>query len=414
MIRLTLAACLVVLSACTTLQEPAVPTPSTGATVSPTLIGSSPPLASPTAATAVAVPALGPLPASGYEAFALGRLGGDWAFTIDGSEPVARLWAVPLNGGPAKLAARYRRASGDGGVLGSQFAPDGKRLVLVVGAPRPSGGTRASLVVLDLETGRVSALGRDDADGDYSPAWSPDGQQLAYVRRLDQSTAAFDDGIWLMRTDGTGVRQLIPGRAGDSTQLFGWTANGSHVAFAYGKERTYTLVALVSDAQLRVGSGYVASSVDARSFSWRVAAPRFAGVFTEQTGCVPRYLGVSDGRGDFAIVVREPDQVACSASLRNVRWHPREDALLYFRDTVAIELRVATLSGADQGVPISRRPRMAEWASDGARIVYAGLPVGECCFAGDLRVVDRDGRGERVIFASAARALLVDLAVRGY
>lgn len=401
---------MLLLSSC--IGTPPPPTSTPGAAI-PKASPKASPDPSPAAVVVAApatIPLLGPLPDVGYEAFPTGALTGEWAYTVDASDQVARLWAVPLDGRPAKLAVRFRGAASS---LGSQFAPDGKRVLLVVDTPRPSGGSRASLVLVELEIGRASPLGRDDGDSDRSPAWSPDGQYVAYRRELDRrTTSALDDGIWLMRSDGRDVRQLIPGRSGEATRLFGWTANGSHVAFAYSMERAYTLVDLSSGVPLRVGSGYVANA-DERSFASRSAAPGFAGVFVEQTGCVPRYLGVSDGRGDFAILRREPVQ-GCLASLRNVRWHPREDALLYFRDDVTAEVHIVNLAGNDQSVPISRRPTFAEWTADGGRIVYAALSEGQCCFATDLRIVNRDGSGERAIFTLEPRALLIDLALRTY
>jgi len=171
---------MLLLSSCTATPPPPTSTPGAA-------IPSASPDPSPTA-VAVAVPAtipsFGPLPDGGYEAFPTGALTGEWAYTVDVSDQAARLWAVPLDGRPAKLAVRFRGAAGN---LGLQFA-HGKRVLLVVDTPRPSGGSRASLLLVELETGRTSLLGRDDGDSDRSPAWSPDGQYVAYRRELDRRT----------------------------------------------------------------------------------------------------------------------------------------------------------------------------------------------------------------------------------
>lgn len=359
--------------------------------------------------------ALGPLAPGAYEAFGLGPLRGPVAFTMGSlvladQEAYAQLWAIPLSGESPKLAARFRGGAGD---LPRQLAPDGKRIVLNLRTPRNAGGDRASLVILELETGTMRLLGRDDRDSDLDPAWSPTGRQIAYVRVPDQWSGSLDDGIWVINEDGSGVRQIVPGRDGQSTRLHGWIAEGTHLAFTYSGERTYTIVDVTSKAQLRVGSGYTAD-VDDSSYAWRTRSPRFAGVFVEQTGCVPRYVGVSDAGGDFSIVVREPGTVGCAGSLRNVRWHPSDDALLYFRDSRDIELRETTVSGTQRAIPVQRRPEMAEWVPPGYRILYAALPEGECCFAGDIRVIGRDGTGERVVFGSTVRLALFGLAVHSY
>lgn len=45
---------------------------------------------------------------------------------------------------------------------------------------------------------------------DYEFAWSPDGSQLAYVR-FDQTALIEPPEMWIMRTDGTGAKQLVVG-----------------------------------------------------------------------------------------------------------------------------------------------------------------------------------------------------------
>ena len=405
-------------SACAPDALPVTPSPSgsgppiAAVSATPVAARSATPTASPSAAAPVDPHQFASVPAAGYEGFALGALRGEVVFILVSlvlpSEASVQLWAIPTSGQP-KLAARFRGAARD---IARQFSPDGKRIVLSVATPRPGGGQRGSLVILELETGKMVQLGRDDGDSDVEPAWSPAGRDIAYVRRPDQSRVGFDDGIWLIRDDGTDVRQVVAPRAGASTELHGWTGNGSHVGFSRSDTRNYTLVDPASKAELRVGSGYVAP-VDRLSFAWRARAPRFAGVFVEQTGCVPRYIGVSDARGDFSLVLREGN-VACAASLRNARWHPTEDSLMYLMDGPGSQVREVSLSGAERTIPVARRPHLAEWSASGEQVIYAGLPGGECCNSDEVRAVSRGGTGERVIFASSARVGIYALAVRSY
>jgi Tol biopolymer transport system component len=77
---------------------------------------------------------------------------------------------------------------------------------------------------------------------DYSPRWSPDRRQIAYLRpSYIRGQAGGDAQIWLMNADGTHQRQLthlpksgqIHFYSGDGTQL-DWSPNGRQIVFAVG------------------------------------------------------------------------------------------------------------------------------------------------------------------------------------
>ena len=91
------------------------------------------------------------------------------------------------------------------------FSPDCKKLVFV--STRGSG--YASLWTLDLATKRTKAL-TSGAGGDYRPAWSPDGQWIAFSSGRG-ITAPFAEGRWerqqlaeiyLIRPDGSGLKKV--------------------------------------------------------------------------------------------------------------------------------------------------------------------------------------------------------------
>lgn len=238
-------------------------------------------------------------PAGGIEAYPLGVLCGEYAFVLNGGaitmtqDAVAEIWAIPLAGGEPRLAVRYvnaaalaGRARGDN-VLGHQFSPDGRRVVLSVITPRSSGGERLSLFIAELETGRTRIVGSDDADNDMQ-AWSPDGDRIAYVK----SGSGSDDGIWLVNVDGTGARLVIPaapGHLGPSIDLWGWTYDG-RIAWSSAAS-TLTLTDITSGAETRIGQ-FVG---DARGLSFRSAAPRLAGSFTDTLNW-PRDVRTHRGR----------------------------------------------------------------------------------------------------------------------
>ncbi len=87
------------------------------------------------------------------------------------------------------------------------WAPDSRRIAYVSyrdGAdPLAIGIGNAEIYAIKLETGAISDLSQNPAwDGD--PAWSPDGDWIAFTRRTDHGD------LWIMRADGSAQR-ILPG-----------------------------------------------------------------------------------------------------------------------------------------------------------------------------------------------------------
>lgn len=399
--------------ACTA-TESVTPTPSPSSSAGPSR--------APESAAPSPVPT-GP-PAGGIEAYPLGVLRGEHAFVLNGGAittpgAVAEMWAIPLAGGEPQLAVRYvnatspATATGDN-VLARQLSPDGRRIVLSVVTPRSSGGQRLSLFIVEFETGRTRMVGSDDADNER-PAWSPDGNRIAYIKRTTAS--GFDDGIWLMNVDGTSARSVIPpGGQASASHLYGWTPDG-RIAWSYTFEQaTLTLTDITSGAQTRIGS-FIG---DPRgSLSFRSAAPRIAGSFTDRPNCLGTYVLVTDGAPE-RILVRVPDEPNCpNVSFRNVRWNPTRDEVLYIREVLGkSELYIHELSGGTQRVAAQAEPLLAEWSAAGTHLLYvhsdAQEPYVYPLRGAELRYVRRDGSDERMIFAPRGLVSLSDLAVRLY
>jgi Tol biopolymer transport system component len=98
------------------------------------------------------------------------------------------------------------------------WSPDASRIAFesVRGA---KGNTRDAVVVLDLATGKETVLAGEQ-DGAQAPAWSPDGDQIAFLSQKLRPTSAttsshscggepYDTRLWSMRPDGTKARQLV-------------------------------------------------------------------------------------------------------------------------------------------------------------------------------------------------------------
>lgn len=131
--------------------------------------------------------------------------------------PAAALAATVLAGTPAAAAG-----SGAGSGAGSQSLP-----AFVFVSDRDGDNE----IYLRRADGRVRQLTRNRID-DFSPAWSPDGRLVAFVRGSSAGTALF-----VMRPDGAGVRRITtPVRTPDGVpsrdRAPAWSPDGRTLAFA--------------------------------------------------------------------------------------------------------------------------------------------------------------------------------------
>jgi len=372
-------------------------------------------------------------PTGGIEAYALGALHGEYAFVLNGGATttpgtVAEVWVIPLAGGEPRLAARYVNAktpstATGANVLARQFSPDGRRLLLSVAVARAAGGERLAMFIVDLETGRVQPVGSEEDADHEAPAWSPDGKHIAYVRRPifgDGRTGGPDDGIWFMNVDATGARKLAltPGPASHTgtprVELHSWTPDGRIAWFWPSLENVLTFTDIDTGVHTLVRSGVG----DVRGLSFRIAAPRLAGSFSDRPGnCPGHFVAVLDGAAE-RILVRAPDRQQCPLRIHDVRWNPVRDEVLYVLEATTNELHTNELSGATTLIADGADAVLAEWSPRGTHLLYINrltrqqdaLPLR----GHQLHYVRRDGSDDRTIFVPRGQAALSDVAARSY
>jgi TolB protein len=112
------------------------------------------------------------------------------------------------------------------------WSPDGTQIAFarpdigeMVSFGEGSAGTPIYLYVMDADGTNVRRL-TDGQFSDYSPAWSPDGTRIAFVRYGREGA-----GLFVMNADGTAVRQV----AGPGIEIFGapaWSSDGTSIAIA--------------------------------------------------------------------------------------------------------------------------------------------------------------------------------------
>ncbi len=114
------------------------------------------------------------------------------------------------------------------------WSPDGEKIAFSAGIAFTVGMTKpsADIYVINLDGSGLTQLTRESgANG--SPAWSPDGKQIAFV-----STRDAPDGkarIWLMNADGSNQKILPNSQDTSSTGFYGsqptWSPDGARILF---------------------------------------------------------------------------------------------------------------------------------------------------------------------------------------
>lgn len=157
----------------------------------------------------------------------------------------AHLWLLNVTTGAKRQLTHghYREEA-------PSWSPDGKRLVFADTRKVRVPGLDAVqitplLAVIDLRRGSVRTL-TDGSGFDESPAWSPDGRRIAFVRTsISGGTATTHSEIWVMRADGRGARALTQNTVDDLAPA--WSADGRQVAFVRMRGETADLWTMRAD-----------------------------------------------------------------------------------------------------------------------------------------------------------------------
>ena len=138
-----------------------------------------------------------------------------------------------------------------------------------------SAASHSHLYLLEVRSGACEPLTADSGRKESLPAWSPDGEQIAYVS--DPMTGPEQTGIdeidLIAARAGSAARQLLTTWS-PNRQKLQWTADGTRLALLQGAEAKFNAYIMDSLAVLEVKSGEVRPLTD--RFDRAVLSPAFA------------------------------------------------------------------------------------------------------------------------------------------
>jgi TolB protein len=105
------------------------------------------------------------------------------------------------------------------------------------------------IFLLDLQTGIVRNLTHDRAD-DFTPAWSPNGRQIAFVSDRDGDK---QQELYVMDEDGGHLERIASGNGQFANPM--WTSDGHSLVSMHGWQQLY-LVDTVTRSEQRIGTGF--------------------------------------------------------------------------------------------------------------------------------------------------------------
>lgn len=149
----------------------------------------------------------------------------------------SELWLVAPDGQGARQLLRA-----PDGISDLTIAPDGTRAVYV----ELRGLERSALMLLDLESGATRPLADDPGFSAAAPAWAAVGDFIAFERRALVNGALGVPRIWLAQPDGTNLGALVAGDGSDISYAPAWSPDGNSVAFIDGISQELMLYSFFS------------------------------------------------------------------------------------------------------------------------------------------------------------------------
>jgi Tol biopolymer transport system component len=298
-----------------------------------------------------------------------------------------------LGGAERKLSETWANRFGFGTHTWLHWSPDGKWLVL---SDKASAQEPFGLYLLSPETGERRRLTSPPASviGDCSPAFSPDGKLLAFVRVI----SALVGEVYLVPLDGGEPKQLT--FSGEGISNLAWTPNGREIVFSsrYGGKSSL----------LRI-------PVEGGSPQWLTASgsgtqyPAFS-----QQGNRLAWARNTDNTDIFRVALKSEAEanpqlanlIASTAMEASPRYSPDGKRIVFVSNrSGSDELWVCGSEGENPIRLTSFRGPLVgspSWSPDGRQIVFDCRPEGNA----DIFIVNSEGGQPRRLTSDAAEDIV--------
>ncbi len=258
-------------------------------------------------------------------------------------------------------------------------------------APAASGDSNAgnrivpaSVYVVNLDGSAPHTLTNRPLAFDARPAWSPDGQRIAFESTIDGKRS-----IWVMQADGQGLRRLTDaaGSASDSTPA--WAPTSDRLAYATDRDGNSEIYVIEADGS---GARRLTDNRAADGFpSWSPDGGRIA-FLSDRDGQLGIWAMAADGAAPIRLIA------GAAADGARATWAPdnRSVAFASDRDGANLDIYLADVpvgatpaGGATPTRLITGAGQDGEpaWSPDGARIAFASDRDG----SPQVYVANRDG-----------------------
>jgi Tol biopolymer transport system component len=253
--------------------------------------------------------------------------------------------------------------------------------------------TRGAILLVDAGGRRLASLvgGTRPEVTNWAPAWSPDGQWLAFARSTDGRRSFH---VYVMRADGSGVRQITRGRFDEAPA---WSPDGRWIAY-------------VSTGGIRIvhPNGHGSRLVRGTG----ITAAHYSDIYGSDPSWTPQ------GRLSYSFHEEIPVDwpASCRVAGAHCGWVFVSDRdggnrrpILKGRDAHwSADGRLIVFTPSNGGVAIMTggkrrllgRGYKANWSADGAHIVYARL--GATATGDSVWIMEADGRNAHRIMNAAS------------